>query len=93
MSEYNVAAKNIKDVAAGAVFVSAVGAVVVGLILFSDVNAYMRIFNFFCSYPIGWVIFVISTVISVLYVYRGPRETVNRIKNFMRINKKNQTGN
>lgn len=88
VSEYNVAAKNIKDVAAGAVFISAIGSIIIGLILFSDINAYLRIFNFFYLYPVSLIVLGILTAISVLYVYYGPRETVNKIKNFIKINKK-----
>lgn len=88
VSEYNVAAKNIKDVAAGAVFVSAIGSIIIGLILFSDINAYIRIFNFFCLYPVSLILLGILTSISLFYIYYGPRETINKIKNFIKINKK-----
>lgn len=89
VSEYNAAAKNIKDVAAGAVFASATVSVVVGIILFSDIGAYFKIFNFFCLYPISAIILGIFTLFSILYIYYGPVETVNRIKNFFKLNKKN----
>ena len=88
VSEYNVAAKNIKDVAAGAVFISAVASVVVGAILFSDVESYVRIYNFFCLYPFNLLILGVFTFLSVIYVYYGPFETINKIKNFLKINKK-----
>ena len=89
VSEYNAAAKNIKDVAAGAVFVSAIVSVIVGIILFSDINAYFRIFNFFCLYPASIVVLGIFTLFSVLYIYYGTVETINRTKNFFKFNKKN----
>lgn len=88
VSEYNTAAKNIKDVAAGAVFISAVVSVVVGAILFSDVGAYIRIFNFFYLYPISVLVLGVFTFLSVIYIYYGPFETVNKIKSFLKINKK-----
>ena len=48
---YNSVAKAAKDMAAGAVLITAGFSVIIGMILFSDINSYVRMFNFFVSYP------------------------------------------
>jgi diacylglycerol kinase (ATP) len=79
VSEYSATARTIKDIAAGAVLVSSVAAVVVGLIFFTDVDAYVRIFNFFVQHY--WLIgvFVISLVFSCCYIFWGPLEFLSKI--------------
>lgn len=70
---YNVFAMIGKDLAAGAVLVSAVGAAAVGAILFWDVPAFVRIFAFFTS---GWfppLLLLGSVVLSVLFVFSAKR--------------------
>lgn len=66
---FNVFAMIGKDIAAGAVLVSAVAAVIVGVILFWDIPTFVRIFEFFVS---GWLppLFLLaSAVLSFLFVF------------------------
>lgn len=66
---FNVFAMIGKDIAAGAVLVSAVAAVIVGVILFWDIPTFVRIFEFFAS---GWLpplLLLASAVLSFLFVF------------------------
>lgn len=78
--EFNLMASIAKDIAAGAVLISALFAVVIGFILFLDVNAFLRIINFFINYPIMIIIFLISLFVSYLYIKLGPLGVKNSIK-------------
>lgn len=66
---YNVFAMIGKDIAAGAVLVSAIAALIVGAILFWDIPVFVRIFEFFIS---GWLpplLLLASAVLSFLFVF------------------------
>lgn len=66
---FNVFAMVGKDIAAGAVLVSAIAALIVGMILFWDIPTFVRIFEFFLS---GWLppLFLLaSAVLSLLFVF------------------------
>ncbi|MCM1334264.1 MAG: diacylglycerol kinase family protein [Bacteroides sp.] len=66
---FNVFAMIGKDLAAGAVLVSAVAALVAGIALFWDIPTFVRIFEFFTS---GWLpplLLLASAVLSVLFVF------------------------
>ena len=79
-NDYNSIAKAAKDMAAGAVLIASITAVVVGAILFSDIQGYVRLYHFCIRCP--WVIILASIfmVIGYFYVFLGPTETKNRIK-------------
>ena len=88
-ASYNVIAKMAKDIAAGAVLVSSLFAVVEGVIIFSDVAGFLRLWRFFCEYPILIIFLIISLVLSYWYIFWGPKG----IKNvFMRIKLKIKNG-
>ena len=78
--DYNSIAKASKDMAAGAVLIASITAVVVGGILFSDVQGYLRLYDFCIRFP--WIIVLASIfmVIGYFYIFLGPTETKNRIK-------------
>lgn len=66
---FNVFAMIGKDIAAGAVLVSAIAAVIVGVILFWDIPTFVRIFEFFIS---GWfppLFLLVSAVLSLLFIF------------------------
>lgn len=66
---FNVFAMIGKDIAAGAVLVSAIAAVIVGVILFWDIPTFVRIFDFFIS---GWLpplFLFVSAVLSFLFIF------------------------
>ncbi len=85
--DYNSSAKISKDMAAGAVLISAIIAVIEGIYIFGDINGYIRMWKFFISYP--WVIFpvLLFVILGYLYVVLGPTELKNKLK--MKIKKLN----
>ena len=78
--DYNPMARIAKDVAAGAVLISALFSVVIGFILFFDINAFLKIINFFMAYPVMILIFLLSFFASCLYIKLGPTGLKNAIK-------------
>lgn len=72
-ASYNPLAKLAKDIAAGAVLISAVFAVVVGVILLWDVQSFANIVMFM-FYPIWhFIVFLLITFVVGVYVVIGPR--------------------
>lgn len=74
---FNVFAMIGKDIAAGAVLVTAVGAAVVGVILFWDTAVFAEIFRFFTS---GWLpplALFASVVLSVLFIFSTKKRGGN----------------
>ena len=82
--EYNATAKAAKDIAAGAVIILAFASVAVGLILFTQEQAYTKLWAFFCVYPVAFVAFIFSVFASYFYVFVGPAELRNKLKNAFR---------
>lgn len=78
--EYNATAKMAKDIAAGAVMISSIVAVVIGLLLFCDVSSYVKIWLFFCSHKIILTLFLLSIFVSAVYIRFGPVEIKNQLK-------------
>lgn len=72
-SSYNPLAKIAKDIAAGAVLLTSIFAVAIGVILLWDVDAFMRIVYFMFEPVWHFVVFTVITVIIVAYVVVGPR--------------------
>lgn len=88
--EYNSTAKAAKDVSAGAVLVVCFMAVIVGVLLFSEPEAYLRMWTFLRSYPRLLVLFLVSLVLNYFYVFLGPVEMKNRIRDMIRKIKRNK---
>ncbi len=65
--------KIVKDTAAGGVLCSAIGSAIIGLILFVDLNGLLEVFNFFASNFTYCILFLMSIVISVLYIALLPK--------------------
>ncbi len=86
-SDYNLLARIVKDLAAGAVMLSAIFSVVIGIITFSDLRAYKRILEYFVNYPIMLLMLVISIVLSVIYINIGPKGIKDRLK-FLKLKRK-----
>lgn len=78
--EYNTSAKIAKDIAAGAVLVMCFVSVIIGLIFFTELEAYVRIWFFVCKYPVVIILFVIFSYVSCEYVFLGPTEIKNKLK-------------
>lgn len=74
VDDYNMSVRIIKDISAGAVMVSAIFSVAIGIIMFHDVKYYMKIFHFFWNCPFSFLLFGIMVLISYFYVELGPNQ-------------------
>ncbi len=59
-----------KDVAAGAVLVFAVASVLVGIALLWQPEAFRLLFRHFADNPLSIILFVISLILAVLFIFR-----------------------
>ncbi len=66
--EFHPLIKSAKDCAAGAVLILAIFAVVIGIILFGNINGIISMYNFYITHPINLLLLTISAVLSVLYI-------------------------
>lgn len=71
-NEYNINAKVAKDVAAGAVLISAIMAVIVAFVLFFDIQVILCILDFFIQRPYLWLIVIIYVLVAVYFVVGIP---------------------
>ncbi len=60
----------IKDMADAAVLVFSVGSAVIGVLLFWNVNIFYNIFSFFVSNLIFAAIFILSLIISGIFIFK-----------------------
>lgn len=67
--QYSKKAKIAKDVAAGAVFVCAVFAIVIGVFMFWDIPKMLDIIRFFTTHPINLVMLLLSGVCSLIFIF------------------------
>ena len=78
--KFNVFAMMGKDIAAGGVLISAVGAVIVGIVLFGDFEKIGIILNYFISTWYRLVILAISIVLAVLFIGNTKKRGGNAAK-------------
>lgn len=76
--EYNLNAKIAKDVAAGAVVLSAILAIIIAFTLFWDISKIIYIWDFFVQYPLLWVALGVYTVVCICFVVGLPFRKYNR---------------
>lgn len=70
---YNQLARIAKDVAAGAVFVSAIISIIVGVFTFGDIDRLIVTFIDIAATPLYWVAFLVAIVLSVMFILNGAR--------------------
>lgn len=70
---YNQLARIAKDVAAGAVLISAIISVVVGVFTFADVDRLMITFTKIIQTPIYWIIALVVLMVSIMFIINGAR--------------------
>jgi diacylglycerol kinase (ATP) len=76
---YNIFAMIGKDIAAGAVLFSAIGAIAVGVFMFWDVGKFAEIFEYFTSDFIKPLILLATMVLAVLFIMHAKsRKTGNK---------------
>lgn len=76
---YNKIAQVAKDIAAGAVLVSAGAAVVVGVILFWNPIIFCEIYHFFRSHPPFFLLLLLAGAAGLFFIFKGTSFT-NRNK-------------
>ena len=69
--ENNRTIKIVKDAAAGAVLISAVGSAFVGLFIFMKPEKIAWVFGYFLSNPIALIILGISIILAILFIVKG----------------------
>lgn len=79
--KYSPLAKVAKDTAAGAVFLSAVMAVIVGIVLFFDIEKFKLILLFFSEWS-NLLLFTGFSAIAVIFITSGKKRNIKgKIKN------------
>lgn len=68
---YHQLAKLAKDISAGAVFISAVFSVTIGVILFWDLDTFTKIYQYFCDNPKFIFGLFVLIIISIIFIFRG----------------------
>jgi len=83
---YHTLAKIGKDVAAGAVLIGTIAAVVIGILLFWDVQVFFQIWLYFTGRALNFIALVISIGLAFWFICAGKRRKA-------RIRKKVEEGN
>ena len=79
---YSALAKVGKDVAAGAVFVTAVAAVIIGVILFWDIEKFKIIFEFFTGDIWNLAMLIAFACLPYLFIAKGKKRNIKgKMKN------------
>ena len=81
--KFNVFAMMGKDIAAGGVLVGAIGAIIVGIILFLDVDKLIIIFKYFTDEWYRPIILVISFMLSILFISNTKKRGGSHLNNKM----------
>lgn len=69
--EHTEFGKIAKDAAAGAVLVSAITAVAVGVVILFQVDAFKAMFAYFKANPIMFILFLLSAIPATLFIFLG----------------------
>lgn len=71
-ASYHPVVRIVKDLAAGAVLICAIFAVGVGVCIFWQPAAFVKMFTFFCTYPAMIAVLLAVTALAVVYIAAGP---------------------
>ncbi|MCL1881519.1 MAG: diacylglycerol kinase family protein [Oscillospiraceae bacterium] len=69
--ERSALAKVAKDAAAGAVLLAALTAIIVGVVLFWDMEVFGRIVNYFATNILSSIALILSVVLSLMFIFTG----------------------
>lgn len=69
--EYNEYAKKAKDAASGAVLVNAIFAVIIGVVVLFQPQAFKAMYTYFSNNPLTFVLFVLSIIPATLFIFFG----------------------
>ncbi|MCL1903931.1 MAG: diacylglycerol kinase family protein [Oscillospiraceae bacterium] len=78
--EYSALARAAKDAAAGAVLLSSIAAVVIGVILLWDLERLMQIIGFFSENLFALFTLLVSLVLAYIFVFNGKERRKRGIK-------------
>lgn len=78
--KFNIFAMIGKDIAAGAVLVTAVGAVITGVLLFWDTAVFGEIFRFFTSNLLPLPLLIISAALSLVFIFSTKKRGGNALE-------------
>lgn len=70
--EYHPLIKLAKDVAAGAVLIVAIFAAAIGVFLFWQPDKLWNIVSFLCSDPAVFTLFILTVLLSIIFIVIGP---------------------
>lgn len=77
---YNPFAKIAKDTAAGGVLVSACFAVAVGINIFWQKEAFVKMFSYYKTHIYLLVILILSLILSICFIFMGPDKILSLFK-------------
>ncbi len=72
--EYDPLIKAAKDIAAGAVLVTAIFAFITGIILFGNFEGLSAMYNFYSAHPLNLCLIILITALSILYIAVEPKK-------------------
>lgn len=68
--EYNEYAKKAKDAASGAVLISAIASVIIGIKIMFQPKAFIAMYEYFALNPILLIPFIISIIIAIVFIFK-----------------------
>lgn len=77
---YSKGAEAAKDIAAGAVFISAFFAAIIGIILYLDFDVLKNILRFFISYPVLFLALIVLVVLGMVFIFHRTGSEKSKIK-------------
>lgn len=78
--EYHPLIKLAKDVAAGAVLVTAIIAAVIGILIFWQPDRLWTLVNFLCGDPAVFTLFILTLLVAILFIVIGPQAMAENAK-------------
>ncbi len=78
--EKTESARIAKDTAAGAVLVATLFAVAVGFIILYQPAAFSALFAYWASNPVSLVLFIVSFIIAVLFMFISPKTYLRKFR-------------
>lgn len=70
-NEYNEFAKKAKDAGSGAVLLNAVFAVIIGLVVLFQPQAFQQMYSYFLMHPLMFLLFVLSIGAATVFIFFG----------------------
>jgi diacylglycerol kinase (ATP) len=77
-TQRNPLAAAAKDAAAGAVLISAVASVIIGIVILYQPAAFSALFDFYKNNPATLAVFIVSLIASFTFVFAGPKKIFRR---------------